>query len=90
MDKAEKSNLLGELPEWDLDDLYPSPDSKRISEDIGWLKVECKAFASDYEGKLSSLTANNMLICIRRYEKNRNGFWSNNVVCWSSVLPKNN
>ena len=69
MDKAEKSNLLGELPEWDLDDLYPSPGSKRISEDIGWLKVECKAFASDYEGKLSSLTANNMLICIRRYEK---------------------
>ena len=69
MDKAEKSNLLGELPEWDLDDLYPSPDSKRISEDIGWLKVECKAFASDYEGKLSSLTANNMLICIKRYEK---------------------
>ena len=69
MDIAEKSNLLGELPEWDLDDLYPSPDSKRISEDIGWLKVECKAFASDYEGKLSSLTANNMLICIKRYEK---------------------
>ena len=69
MDKAEKSNLLGELPEWDLDDLYPSPDSKRISEDIGWLKVECKAFASDYEGKLSSLTANNMFICIKRYEK---------------------
>lgn len=69
LDKAEKSNLLGELPEWDLDDLYPSPDSKRISEDIGWLKVECKAFASDYEGKLSSLTANNMLICIKRYEK---------------------
>ena len=69
MDKAEKSNLLGELPEWDLDDLYSSPDSKRISEDIGWLKVECKAFASDYEGKLSSLTANNMLICIKRYEK---------------------
>ena len=69
MDKAEKSNLLGELPEWYLDDLYPSPDSKRISEDIGWLKVECKAFASDYEGKLSSLTANNMLICIKRYEK---------------------
>ena len=69
MDKAEKSNLLGELPEWDLDDLYSSPDSKRISEDIGWLKVECKAFASDYEGKLSTLTANNMLICIKRYEK---------------------
>ena len=69
LDKAEKSNLLGELPEWDLDDLYPSPDSKRISEDIGWLKVECKAFASDYEGKLSTLTANNMLICIKRYEK---------------------
>ena len=69
MDKVEKSNLLGELPEWDLDDLYPSPDSKRISEDIGWLKVECKAFASDYEGKLSSLTANNMLMCIKRYEK---------------------
>ena len=69
LDKAEKSNLLGELPEWDLDDLYPSPDSKKISEDIGWLKVECKAFASDYEGKLSSLTANNMLTCIKRYEK---------------------
>ena len=40
MDKAEKSNLLGELPEWDLDDLYPSPDSKRISEDIDYFSID--------------------------------------------------
>ena len=43
MDKAEKSNLLGMLPEWDLNDLYTSPDSKKISDDIRWLELECKS-----------------------------------------------
>ena len=69
MDKAEKSNLLGMLPEWDLNDLYSSPDSKKISDDIRWLELECKSFSFDYERKLSSLSSNNMLNCIRRYEK---------------------
>jgi oligoendopeptidase F len=36
---------------------------------MGFLETECAAFASDYEGKLASLSADEMLTCIQRNEK---------------------
>ncbi len=60
---------LGDLPEWNLDDLYPSMDGPEIVADLEWLEGECAAFASDYTGKLADLDAEGMLNCIRRYEK---------------------
>ena len=60
---------LGNLPEWDLNDLYQGTDDPKINQDMAWLETECAAFAADYEGKLAELTADDMLICIQRNEK---------------------
>lgn len=63
------SGGLGRLPEWDLSDLYASPDAKALKEDMAWLETACANFASRYEGKLASLTSAEMLDCVRAYEQ---------------------
>ncbi|MEL6521250.1 MAG: M3 family oligoendopeptidase [Pseudomonadota bacterium] len=63
------SDELGNLPEWDLTDLYPAPDAPELKRDLDWLEQACKDFASDYEGKLAGLDAQGMLDCVLRYEK---------------------
>ncbi len=60
---------LGNLPEWDLRDLYTAPDAPELTRDMDWLEAECAAFARDYEGKLASLSPDKMLECIRRNER---------------------
>ncbi len=59
---------LGDLPEWDLSDLYTAEDAPELKHDLDWLATECPAFAADYEGKLESLTPEQMLECVHRYE----------------------
>ena len=59
---------LGELPSWDLSDLYTAPDCDEIKRDLDWLKNETAAFAADYEGKLAAQDAAGMLRVIERYE----------------------
>ena len=60
---------LGDLPEWNLDDLYTAQDAPELSADLDWLESECTAFAAEYEGKLADLDAAAMLRCIERNEK---------------------
>ena len=60
---------LGDLPEWDLSDLYTSPDAPELKRDMDWLEKACADFADDYEGKLADLDASAMLDCVLRYEK---------------------
>ncbi|MBO9446165.1 M3 family oligoendopeptidase [Ruegeria sp. R14_0] len=60
---------LGNLPEWDLTDLYTSADAPELSRDLEWLEQECAAFAADYEGKLADLDAAGLLNCVQRNEK---------------------
>ncbi|SLN46571.1 M3 family oligoendopeptidase [Roseisalinus antarcticus] len=60
---------LGDLPEWDLTDLYPGQDSPDLKRDLDWLEAACADFARDYEGKLAGLDAADMLTAVQRYEK---------------------
>lgn len=60
---------LGNLPEWDLTDLYTSEDAPELSRDLDWLEKECASFAEDYEGKLADLDAAGLLTCVERNEK---------------------
>ena len=60
---------MGNLPEWNLDDLYTSEDSPKLVRDLDWLKTECASFSTDYENKLNSLDANALLHCVLRNEK---------------------
>jgi len=63
------SKDLGNLPEWDLSDLYSSQDAPELARDLKWLDGECAAFAKDYEGKLAQLDAQAMLDCLLRNER---------------------
>ncbi len=60
---------LGNLPEWDLTDLYASEDAPELARDLDWLEGECASFATDYEGKLAELDAAGLLTCVLRNEK---------------------
>ncbi|SDW53307.1 oligoendopeptidase F [Ruegeria halocynthiae] len=60
---------LGNLPEWDLTDLYASEDAPELSRDLDWLEGECASFAADYAGKLAELDAAGLRTCVQRNEK---------------------
>jgi len=66
---AGASGDLGALPEWDLTDLYASPDAPEVARDLEKLGKACAAFAEVYEGKLAGLDADGMLACVRAYEE---------------------
>ncbi len=63
------ANEMGNLPEWDLNDLYTGEDAPELARDLKWLGSECASFAADYEGKLADLDAAGFLNCIKRDEK---------------------
>jgi len=60
---------LGDLPEWNLDDLYKGQEDPKLAQDLDWLETECASFAADYEHKLADLSAAEMLRCIERNER---------------------
>jgi oligoendopeptidase F len=60
---------LGDLPDWNLDDLYTGQDAPELKRDLEWLQGEAEAYAADYQGKLAGLSADEMLRAIRRNEK---------------------
>ena len=60
---------LGNLPEWDLSDLYTGEDAPELKRDLDWLEQACASFASDFEGNLAGLDAAGLLDCVLRNEK---------------------
>ncbi len=67
--EATAADNMGDLPEWNLDDLYPSQDGPEITNDLEWLTGAITGFARDFEGKLADQDAAGLLDCIRRYER---------------------
>jgi oligoendopeptidase F len=55
-------NQFGNLPVWDLDDLYPGKDSPEFKAALEEAKAMAAAFEAKYKGKLSELTASGKLI----------------------------
>ncbi len=66
---ASGGNAFGNLPEWDLSDLYPATDAPELKRDMDWVEQACTDFARDYEGKLASLDADALLEAVKRYEQ---------------------
>ncbi|MFQ5622861.1 MAG: M3 family oligoendopeptidase [Paracoccaceae bacterium] len=66
---AGNGGKLGDLPEWDLSDLYSSADCAEMEADLGELNSACETFARDYQGRLAKLDAPGFLECVRRYER---------------------
>jgi len=61
-------NAFGNLPEWDLSDLYTAEVSPELTRDMAWLETACAEFANDYEGKLATLSAAELRAAVQRYE----------------------
>ncbi|SFD45167.1 M3 family oligoendopeptidase [Roseivivax sediminis] len=60
---------LGDLPEWDLSDLYTAPDAAELKRDLDWLEEACQRFAADYEGRIADLDAAGFLEMVQRHER---------------------
>ena len=60
--------VFGNLPAWDLSDLYASEDAPELHADLKQLEQACEDFSEDYDGKLAQLTADEMLKAVERYE----------------------
>ena len=60
---------LGDLPEWNLADLYPAMDSPAFLDDMAKALADCAAFSADYKGKLEALARDGGLrAAVERYE----------------------
>jgi len=66
---ASSAGDFGDLPEWDLSDLYTAPDAPEVERDFVWIDKEAASFAADYEGKLATLDAEGLLASVTRNEK---------------------
>ena len=66
---AQSGGDFGDLPEWDLSDLYSSETAPELARDLEWLNSACVDFANDFEGKLASLNSTEMLNAVHRYEQ---------------------
>jgi oligoendopeptidase F len=59
---------FGDLPEWDLSDLYASMDAPELVHDMEAAKAACAKFGADYEGKLGGLDGDGLARAVRDYE----------------------
>src|ERR1700730_9162080 len=70
--KQRDSGPLGDLPEWNLDDLYPAKDSRAFADDLAKAASDCRSFNVTYKGKLEVLAneaaSAGLLRAIQRYE----------------------
>ena len=61
-------SALGNLPKWDLSDLYKAEDDPELNKDLDLLRKACSNFAQDYQGKLDKLGAMGLLDAVERYQ----------------------
>ncbi|MGG7568372.1 M3 family oligoendopeptidase [Rhodovulum sp. DZ06] len=65
---AGDASPFGELPEWDLSDLYAAPDAPEFAADLDRVRDEAQAFAAEYQGRLADLSGDEMATALKRYE----------------------
>ena len=65
---GQKKAALGTLPEWNLSDLYPGPDSPALTGDLARLADDAAAFHQRYEGKLADLSGAALGAAVEAYE----------------------
>ena len=66
---SNKKQVYTKLPVWDLSDLYPSINSKKIVFDLKFVEKMSKSFEKKYEGKLNQLNSDQLFKAIFELEK---------------------
>ena len=64
-----KRPALGDMPEWNLTDLYTAPDSPEVTHDFEMCRERAKAFSAHYAGKLAVLAGDALGGAIAEYEQ---------------------
>ncbi len=64
-----KKSRGGDLPHWNLNDLYRGPKSPKLKADIAWALRQSKKFRKAFEGRLKGLDGGSLARAISRYEK---------------------
>ena len=57
------------LPNWNLADLYPSPDSAELAADLARAAAEASAFAASHAGRVAQLPAAGLADAIATYQR---------------------
>ncbi|WP_022726874.1 M3 family oligoendopeptidase [Fodinicurvata sediminis] len=74
MSEAQTTSLdsqqdLGQLPVWDLNDLYPGKDSAELKRDLSASDEKARSFEADHAGRLASLDGDQLGRAIETYEE---------------------
>lgn len=88
------ASALGALPQWDLSDLYPAPDSKELSADLDRMESGAAAFEKRCKGKLGDLGGEALGEAIIEYERideamSRAGSYAQLVYAGDQSDPRN-
>ena len=60
--------VLGDLPTWNLADLYSSPTGPDLDRDLKRAAADAEAFAKAYEGRIAALSGKELGEAVARYE----------------------
>ena len=60
---------LGLLPEWNLADLYASPDAPAFNDDMHKAAATAKDFAHKYKGRLGAMSGEELAAALKEYEQ---------------------
>jgi oligoendopeptidase F len=85
---GQKKAALGILPEWNLSDLYPGPDSPALTGDLARLADDAAAFHQRYEGKLADLSGAALGAAVQAYERMQE--LSGRILSYASLVHAGN
>ncbi len=66
--KAASAPDLGALPQWDLTDLYPGPESDKLQADLGTAAERARSFATRFKGGVGELDGDGLGEAIAEFE----------------------
>jgi oligoendopeptidase F len=79
-----QQSVLGDLPEWDLSDLYPGRDSEALKRDLSRLADDAQAFRERYQGRLADCSGATLGSAIETYERLQEQ--SGRIIAYASLI----
>ena len=85
---GQKKAALGALPEWDLSDLYPGPESPALARDLARLAEDAESFRRRYEERLAGLSGAELGVAVEAYERMQE--LSGRIISYASLVHAGN